>query len=241
MSLYGGALWGARMFGAALLALDCTSAQAQVALSRFGLVTGRVLTYVGTAQWTDTAQRVHSAPVQWRTKVVQVRSSRDARAALVRGWVQDLAWYTPGQRAALSVLLEYRGALYQLPIRDSLTAVDTLLAAVRDTTPGTRRFRLVIDSGLVVGRAFGHDRDNRDGRDGLYAWLVESETAVADRPLWLPLATEPTRWRLAYRTAPDHQLLDFVPGVGIARYVYAHHGTAASIDVHLSTVTSPRR
>jgi hypothetical protein len=173
--------------------------------------------------------------------VLQVRSLRDARVALVRGWVQDLAWYRPGQRAAFSVLLEYRGALYQLSIRDSLAAIDTLVAAVRDATPATRRFRLVIDSGLVVGRAFGQDRDNGDGRDGLYAWLVESETAIADRPPWLPLATEPTRWRLAYRTAPDHQLLDFVPGVGIARYVYAHHGTAASIDVRLSTVTSPRQ
>jgi hypothetical protein len=170
--------------------------------------------------------------------VLQIRSSRDARVALVRGWVQDLAWYTPAQRPTDSVLLEYRGRLYRFAAADSAAALDTLIEAVRDTSGAAHRVQLVIDSSLVVGRVFGQDRDTDKRGDGLYAWSVESRTAVSDHPRWLALATTPVRWRLAYRTAPDHQLLEFVPGVGVSRYVYAHHGTVANSDVRLSAVTS---
>jgi hypothetical protein len=138
------------------------------------------------------------------------------------------------------VLLEYRGGLYQLAIRDTATAIDTLTDAVRDPASAAKRFRLVIDSSLSVGRVFGEDAASGQRSDGLYRWLVESKAPVSDHPQWLRLAAEPLRWRLAYRTAPDHQLLDFVSGVGITRYVYGHHGTVANTDVHLSTVTSPR-
>jgi len=159
---------------------------------------------------------------------------------LVRGWIQDLAWYSPGQRQQLTLLLEIRGALYQLGVGDSAAAIDTLIDAVRDASAAARRSQLVIDSALVVGRLYGQEADRGDRNDDMYAWLVESKGRLSNRPGWLSLATEPTQWQLVYRTLPDDQLLDFVPGVGITRFVYTHHGTVATTDVHLSTVTSRR-
>lgn len=41
-------------------------------------------------------------------------------------------------------------------------------------------------------------------------------------------------WELVYRSAPDHAIVRIVPGVGITSYVYEHHGTVASVDVHLA-------
>lgn len=228
-------------FAAALLACALANAPAQDASSRFGLVAGRVYTYVGTIQWTDTAARAHSSPLHWRMEILQVRASHDVRGALVRGWIQELAWSKPGQQPAFSVLLEYGGGLYQLPTRDSAAAIDTLIDAVRDAPLAIEHFRIIIDSSLVIGHVFGGDPDRGRRDDALYAWLIESKTTISSRPQWLSLASAPARWRLVSRTVPDHELLDFVPGVGITRYVYAHHGTVANTDIRLSTVTSRHR
>jgi len=43
-------------------------------------------------------------------------------------------------------------------------------------------------------------------------------------------------WLLTYRTNPDHQLITFVPGVGITRYQYEHHGTVARVDAELTSL-----
>jgi len=231
---------GMMRFAVALLISAVANSGAQDAHSRFGLVAGRVYSYSGTARWTDSTQRVHSSPVRWHMDVLRVHASSNARAALVRGWIQDLAWYSPGQRQQFTVLLEIRGTLYQLAVGDSAAAIDTLIDAVRDASAAARRSQLVIDSVLVVGRLYGQDVDRGDRNDDMYAWLVESKARLSTRAGWTSLATDPTQWRLVYRTLPDDQLLDFVPGVGITRFVYTHHGTVANTDVHLSTVTSRR-
>ena len=44
------------------------------------------------------------------------------------------------------------------------------------------------------------------------------------------------QYRVAYRTIPGHVLIYFVPGLGITRYVYDHHGTPASTDVRLIAI-----
>jgi hypothetical protein len=35
---------------------------------------------------------------------------------------------------------------------------------------------------------------------------------------------------------PDHHFLDIVPGLGITRYLYGHHGTVAESEVKLISV-----
>jgi hypothetical protein len=39
--------------------------------------------------------------------------------------------------------------------------------------------------------------------------------------------------RLVYRTLPGHQVVEFVPEVGITRDSYVHHGTVAEADARL--------
>src|SRR5689334_14397227 len=170
---------GLMTFAVVLLIAALANAGAQDARSRFGLVAGRVYSYSGNARWTDSTQRVHSSSVRWRMDVLRVHASRNARAALVRGWIQDLAWYSPGQRQQFTVLLEIRGALYQLEVGDSAAAIDTLIDAVRDASAAARRSQLVIDSALVVGRLYGHDADRGDRNDDMYAWLVESKARLS--------------------------------------------------------------
>jgi hypothetical protein len=101
------------------------------------------------------------------------------------------------------------------------------------------RGELIVDSSLVVGQTFGRDVD-RGRTDGFYAGDVDSHAAAPRRLQWSPLPIELTRWRIAYRTLVDEQVIDFVPGVGVSRFTCVHHGTVAAVDVHLSTVTTVR-
>jgi hypothetical protein len=231
-------------FAAVLFALAIGEARAQMETSRFGLVYGRSSVYVGTARWTGDGKRVHSTSVVWPMDILQVRASSDTRGALVRGWIQELAWYTPGQRPAFSVLFEHRGHLYHLTASDSAAAVDSLTVLMRDPASAATHAGLIVDSSLVIGRIFGGDPDRGQRNDALYAWQVDSKEAFTEafsrRAQWSALVAEPTRWRIAYRTLPDEQVIDFIPGVGISGFVYVHHGTTATVDVHLSTVTSSR-
>ncbi len=89
---------------------------------------------------------------------------------------------------------------------------------------------------LAVGRKWDQDPAREDT---WYCWCVEQVHArglsiggFASRG---PLKT----YRLAYRTCPDHQLLDIVPGLGIVRYVYNHHGTVISTDARLISFSRP--
>ena len=226
---------------AAILAFTIAEAPAQMETSRFGLVYGRSNVYVGRARWTDAATRAHSAAVSWRMGILQVHASSDTRAAVVRGWVQELAWYTPGQRPAFSILIEHRGRLYHLDASDSAAAVDSLSAVMRDPSSAAKRARLIVDSTLSVGRTFGGDPDRGQRNDGWYAWQVDSKAKFSRREQWSKMVTEPIRWRIGYRTLPDEQTIEFIAGVGISRFEYVHHGTTATVDVHLSTVTSRAR
>jgi hypothetical protein len=88
---------------------------------------------------------------------------------------------------------------------------------------------------------YGGAPDRGDRPDGFYAWIVESAIPPVRGASWSPLAHGASGWRLAYRTLPDHELLDFAPGVGITRYVYSHHGTVAETNVRLLTVRQTNR
>lgn len=44
---------------------------------------------------------------------------------------------------------------------------------------------------------------------------------------------EGVKYLLARRTGPDHTFIEFMPGVGILRYTYGHHGTGAEADLRL--------
>ena len=48
-----------------------------------------------------------------------------------------------------------------------------------------------------------------------------------------PSTEKMSQFLLSFRTRPDHTIIEFVPGIGITRYVYVHHGTVAEADVKL--------
>ena len=87
---------------------------------------------------------------------------------------------------------------------------------------------------LAQGKEWGDDSKREDH---WYRWYVEDGRP---RRWWVkgfatahPLPT----WRIAYRTCPEHEVMEIAEGLGITRYIYEHHGTVASADVRLISFT----
>ena len=76
-------------------------------------------------------------------------------------------------------------------------------------------------------------RDSTERRDSFYAWLVESAEPVPPRFRRFQTGLTDSLYSLVYRTNPDHQIVGFVPGLGVTRYVYGHRGTVADAEAQL--------
>jgi hypothetical protein len=200
------------------------------------LEAGRTWEYRGSARWTGPDQRVDSAPIRWTMRILAVRDGSDRRAALVRGWIQELAWYEPDRTPGYSVLVARGNRLYHIDAADSAGAFQALQRAVAPGATPPEGSELIVDSALAVGRLYGQIQGRGDRADTFYAWYVESREPIHPPEAWSAASPTALQWRLVYRTMPDHQVLDLVPGVGVTHYTYGHHGTVADADVRLVSV-----
>src|SRR5437763_9177397 len=136
-----------------LLAPSPQSAQASQA--PLPLDSGRTWQYRGSARWTGLDQRVDSASIRWTMQILATRGGPDLRGALVRGWIQELAWYHPGQTPGYSLLLARGHRLYHVSTSDSARALLTLERAVEPGAPPPQGWELIVDSTLAVGHLYG--------------------------------------------------------------------------------------
>ncbi len=68
----------------------------------------------------------------------------------------------------------------------------------------------------------------------MYCWNVgEGKQFEAKSIVGLDISTELWEYPVINQTMPDVSLIYFVPGVGISRYIYSHHGTVSDVDVQL--------
>jgi hypothetical protein len=165
------------------------------------------------------------------TATVASYAARDSTAvAIVRGWPFELAWWDPDRAPGLSVLYCSAGRIYRLPSAADGAApalADSLLGGLRRPTLDQLIFELPLRSGQLIGRG------STEREDTFYAWFTESAEAVPTRLRRLDAGAGDSLYQLAYRTMPDHQLVAFLPGLGVTRYVYGHHGTTAETDARL--------
>jgi hypothetical protein len=85
------------------------------------------------------------------------------------------------------------------------------------------------DTGQTFGEASQLTRD-----DGNYFWKVTEKHAYdASSIKVLKLSGPFDRFTLAYKTLADEIIIDMVPGIGIVRYRYSHHGTPCELDIKL--------
>jgi hypothetical protein len=184
--------------------------------------------------------KVYSTNISWVMEVVDSMENTNARAAVISGTPDELAWYEPGQVPGYSVLLNFSNHVYRFPAKTLQQASSLMLEMANEPGKFFPKAEDVDDwfaLPLAKDKRWGGDLQREDG---WYCWRVEDEhlsklriKGCADKHAF-PIYT------LAYRTNPDHQVLDIAPGLGITRFIYVHHGTVASADVRLVAFKHPR-
>lgn len=191
--------------------------------------------YAGSALWSHgDGTGTDSATVSWTMTVVDARDVGNTRVALVRGFVDQLAWYRPSEPPRLSLLICRGLQLFGLEL-GSDSAARSAYSNWSDSL--LHQADLLLDLPLHDGQLFGQSPPRADA---LYGWAV-----LALRPEGL--ASIPAscgknvgvRFQLSYGSLPDHAIIEWQPGLGITRYAYGHHGTPAAAEVHLTGCEGP--
>jgi len=182
---------------------------------------------------------VYSTNIAWDMVIVDSMQSTNVQAAVVRGFLDELPWYEPGCVPGFCVLLNFSNRVYRLNEPDADRAAALMRAAMAQpgkfsaqTLDSDERFVLP----LARDKRWGGDVERKDG---WYCWHVEQEQTAK---LQIKGVTEHhpfTVFSIAYRTNPDHLIVDIAPGLGITRFVYAHHGTVATVQVRLVSFEYP--
>jgi hypothetical protein len=179
---------------------------------------------------------VYRATVRWVMEVVEYFETNGVRAAVVRGHPADLAWADFGKEPGWCVLAETRNKLVRIEARSQRGA--RRLARRATSSRGASLGEPDLELPLAVGRRWGGDTQRSDG---FYCWNVESRSSADLASVGGPASGKTEVFTVAYRTLPDHTLVEFAPGVGVVRYAYEHHGTVASVELRLSRFSPPAR
>jgi hypothetical protein len=193
------------------------------------LAAGSTWTYRAEVAWAVGADSTAHRSLSWTTTVLAAQSNDSAVAATVEGWPSDLAWWEPGRAPTLSVLYCIRGRVYHL--HPTAGTAGALLTALLEGRQRPTTDDLILDLPLHTGKLFGREPGERD--DTFYAWFVEAAEPVPPSLRGLRPDLGDSLYSVVYRTNPDYTAVGFVPGLGVARYVYSHHGTTAEADARL--------
>jgi hypothetical protein len=188
---------------------------------------GRSWIYAGSAVWGAPAPgRADSSTVRWTMAVERARDVPGGRIGLIRGFVQELAWYQPGTVPGLSILA-CRGAELRLATFADDPAAQRAYDQWSDSLAPQAELWLALP--LRSGQRLGQVSPREDA---MYSWLV----GIPEAPVTVPDSCRRTagpRYELTYRSLPDHRIAEWQPGLGVTRFVYGHHGTPAASEIRL--------
>ena len=194
------------------------------------LATGRSWTYRARVSWSPAGSTTsRDTTITWTTRVLDVRTRDSIDVALVQDWPTALAWWEPRQQPDSTFLVCTGHRLYQVASHRGAPS------ALRDSLLAGRRLPAIDDLLLQLplrdGDLYGRDRAERT--DTYYAWYVEAVVRAPARLIRVGVRRTDSVYTVAYRTMPDHQIMDYVPGFGLTGYVFAHHGTVSAATAEL--------
>jgi hypothetical protein len=170
--------------------------------------------------------------VRWQMRVDRVYHRADATAIVLSGFPDDVAWPTDNSVSQPSMFIQTSdGRVYRIESQQKETE-----QKVFDPQVCLQDFLKSEDLWFTLPFKEGNrfcDRDNADRTDGMYCWVVE-------HPQQLPLprvkgiTRQPiTAYPLRFLTNPDDTQITLVPGLGVVRYAYHHHGTIGDTELEL--------
>ncbi len=201
--------------------------------------------YEADVRWTPVAgekgtQRlgIQSARLRWTNEVLFCVTRRTARAAVLHRFPTEVLGMDPEVPRNHLVLVETTNQIIQVPARN-LSHARQLAKSLADQPMTRVRGRTVLlEKPLRVKQRWGFDDSEEDlliraRDDGWYCWHVEAVRANRLSLKSGPSDRDVTSYVIAYRTNPDHQILELTPGIGFTRLEYEHHGTVGEEKVRL--------
>lgn len=231
---FGMALLGGVVIAGCVAGMDRTSRTSSDGIGVLGLKKGWQGNYAAEVEWT-VGTNVSSTNVDWVMEVVDVAEGERARAAVVRGFLKDLAWYEPGNERQFTVVAQEENRIYQIACEDEAGA---RLMAKRIAADGVApETEVWLDLPLAQDKRWAFDRERADL---WYCWRVEEEGLEAFAVKGAAGPEKRRTWKVVYRSAPDHQIYTIADGIGLVGYEFGHHGTVAGAKVTLKGMKGAR-
>lgn len=212
---------------------------AQSATDVFPMAIGTSWEYRGEVRWEGEHGKIFSEPLEWKTQVVDFARHHGTSIALLRGAPMDLAGWHPGDDQHYSLLI-HRGRTFYF--RSAPEAPEFFLKfkhhpiwPFHRPPPKGSPIRPE-DAWFSVPLATGQKTcapSQAARQDAMYCWTVDTKApAELGGAQGIPPGNR-VEFSLAYRTAPDHEIVGLAPGIGIVEYEYQHHGTVAEAKIKL--------
>jgi hypothetical protein len=218
------------------VAVLCATALTSPVLDPIPFTEGNYWIYRGVVRYQKQpdSDEAAEAKVTWKMEIGRVLHRDDGTiAALVKGFPSDLNWSTGDATPGKSALVRTTDGRFFLLDANGAASLDQKFkdpsASLRDllTEDG-----LWFQWPLVQGKKFC-DEDAAKRDDGMYCWTVEAPAPFTIGSIKGVATKSATAYPLAFRTNPDDTEVEIVPGIGIVRYEYHHHGTVADTELSL--------
>lgn len=198
-------------------------------LEQYPLKKGAKWVFEGEAEWTRPRGRgVRAGRVRDVMEVLETLRQGEGCAAIVRGFPLDMAWYHPGRRAGLSVLLCRGGRIYERTSPSLAAARAEARSLLADPEPPEED--PFLDLPLRERKAWGREAGRGDAK---YCWVVEDPAPRRFSAPGIARGAAFQAWGATFRTNPDQVSFEFAPGLGITAFAYEHHGTVARTRLRL--------
>lgn len=219
-----------------LFGLACTEkAKPAEAGEDYPLAPGATWVYRGAVKWTPAGGGpVRESVMTWRSEVVEVVWRQQVSGFLLRGFPSDLSWYEEGKQPGERLVVRIGPGLFYVLEGERIR---TALARLRDAQDSlqdlVKEGELFLDLPLQPGKLFG-ETQMLSRTDLSYCWTVEDKRPFGAAALAGPAPPAGAEeFTVKMQSRPDHQVLRFVPGIGITGYAYVHHGTVSECDLRL--------
>lgn len=196
--------------------------------------------YRGKIKWTSLPDKILEKEITWKMEVLETVQRGHINASFIKGHPSDLAWYDedlkPGEYLIVNVGSSKYYLLEQPRAGEALKRLRDMDDFLGDLVSEQELFlELPLKKGDVFGEAAQITRP-----DMFYFWFVESVDSVRPESVkGVDPEKDHKRYTLTFQSAPDHQIVKFIPNVGISSYTYVHHGTVSEAYLKLIEFNLP--
>jgi hypothetical protein len=191
---------------------------------------GTTWTYQARVSWAVAGSaKTRDTTLTWTTKILTTIQRDSSIVAVVENWPTSLAWWDPSHAPDTTLLVCRNDRVYHL--RDGRGEGGSAVAEATSGALSLTSDNLILVLPLHERMLYGQGPSDR--ADTFYGWFVEAATPMPLALVRLGASPRDSLYTIAYRTVPDHQIVQFAPRLGITRYSYAHHGTVATASATL--------